>query len=86
MEYEVSGVDLQRLEIPYVTYDQLMNFNTIDALFDYYGSQPIALLFLTHPDSGHWTLLSPPAKEGGPVQFFDSYGLGPDMERGYLTK
>ena len=83
MGYEVGSDDLQRLGIPWIVYHDLAKFNSIEAVFDYYGGDEVALLFETHPNEGHWTMLS---KKGGSIKFFDSYGLGPDSELEYVGK
>jgi hypothetical protein len=55
-----------------MTYPQLQNYNHIDDVFG--SKEGIALLFMTNPDYGHWTLLT---KQNGGIEFFDSYGNFP---------
>lgn len=80
MDYSLTSEDMQNwldlnnIQSQVLTYPDLSNFLMLEDLL---ANGPVVILYFTHENYGHWTCLFE-NKQG--IQFFDSYGLEPDME------
>lgn len=79
MNVSLSNTDLERSIPNVITYGELKNMN-IDQLM---ARLPLALLYETSADYGHWVLLHK-TPEG--IEFFDSYGFKPDREEALIPE
>lgn len=65
-----------------IPYNELSNFDCVDALFEHYGRDSIAILYRETDLFGHWVLLSRYHDKNGfsILEFFDSLGYSVDDE------
>jgi len=83
MDYPLNLYDMQALlpGVRVILYPELKDVRDIDDLLGPTGK--VVILFLTTGIStGHWIAVY---RRGDTVGFFDSYGLKPDAQRGWLS-
>jgi hypothetical protein len=81
--YSLSDDDMAELlngKYKIVTSRELSKYRNIDDLLEPYGH--CIILYESMPNNGHWTALM--KRPRGRLEFFDSYGLTPDSELGWL--
>ena len=62
-------------------YRDINDMNTIDDLFGDFDS--VVILYEREPQIGHWVGL---LRRGNVIEFFDSYGIFPDLEKDYINQ
>jgi len=62
-------------------YGDILDVKNIDELFGSYDS--VVILYEKEPLNGHWVAL---LRNGDTIEFFDSYGIFPDMEKDFLDE
>lgn len=78
VNYSVTGDDLSRFGLPVKTYSELRPNSPVETC---------ALLYEIVPGRGHWVLLlADPGASPPSVEFFDPYGVAPDVELGLGAK
>jgi len=62
-------------------YRDIINMRDVNELFGPYDS--VVLLYEKEPKVGHWVGL---VRNGDVIEFFDSYGIFPDLEKDYIDR
>jgi len=62
-------------------YRDIVNIDDIDDLFGNFDS--VVLLYENEPKVGHWVAL---LRRGKTIEFFDAYGIFPDLEKDYINR
>lgn len=84
MNKSLSNLDIEKYldnKTNILTYPELKKFNSIDEILEPYDN--CVILYLTKKDYGHWCCFY---KTNGMIEFFDSYGIEPDMELKEIDK
>lgn len=77
MEKSFSDLEIKEYIPNVVKYNQLEDIDVNNLKL------PMIILYLTSENHGHWTLLH---KVGNTIEFFDSYGIKPDLEFKYINE
>lgn len=80
MEIALSNVDIEKMlngKTKILSYPELSEYNDIQDILKKYGN--FVLLYLTAEDFGHWCCVIDHPNRGS-IEFFDSYGIVPDLE------
>lgn len=83
----ISDSDLRRyfgseIDSSVIKYSELANYNSIESLLPYDKSFKI-ILFENDYNRGHWVLI---LRYGKTIEFFNSYGLKPNADFGFISK
>lgn len=83
----ISDSDLRRyfgneIDSSVIKYSELANYNSIESLLTYDKSFKI-ILFENDYNRGHWILM---LRYGKTIEFFNSYGLKPNADFGFISK
>jgi len=84
MDYSLSNIDIEYCldgKTNIIIYPNLEKFNSIDELLDPYDN--CVILYMTKKNYGHWCCFY---RVNGMIEFFDSYGIEPDMELKEINK
>lgn len=80
MNVALSDDSIRRFIPSVVKYNELRDISANKLL----SNLPVVILYETHPNYGHWTLLH--KLKNGNIEFFDSYGFKPDSEFKLIDK
>jgi hypothetical protein len=84
MDKALSSLELYKLfenKIKIIPYKRLVDFDTIEEVFDPY--RVVFILYETKPFFGHWTVI---CTDSTTNYFFDPYGFKPDEELKFTSK